>query len=60
MENDVGQEGRGMISSGNVMAVVLKVTIQLQVSSQGWHKTEASQGEIINGALHLINERVFP
>lgn len=51
-----GEEGSGMTSSGssgNVMAVVLQITLQLQVPSQGCYKAEASQREIINGALHL-------
>ena len=30
----VGEEGWGMTSSGSVMAVVLQVTLQLQVPSQ--------------------------
>ena len=40
-----------MTSSGNVMAVVLQITLQLQVPSQGWYKSYASQCEIINGAF---------
>lgn len=43
----VGEEGCGMTSSGHAVAVVLQVTLQFQVPSQGWHKAEASQCEII-------------
>lgn len=47
----VGEEGCGMTSSGNIMAVVLQITLQLQVPSKGWYKADASQREIVNGAF---------